>query len=426
MVGIFRLILVPIILGFVSVGYSADSASEKVDREPASSLQTKKEVANQGIQEPEAPTRLLNGEWRNKLSESGFDFEAFYFWNGFSDQNGGVQKGAAGFSVLDISMHFDFSKLMNWTGGSFHLVHHTHGGRMPGDYVGDAMGTNAYSPVYRPDSVVSQAFLKQVWGADDAFDFVLGIYDYSSEFFITDSSLIFMNNGFVFNPEVSPMGTAILSVYPYNAPGARFKWVINKAGYLMLASIHNRQDSGDSTKPSKLSQDEGNFNIIEAGYQQEVSTGVFNKYALGVWNHSKVAPKNDGSGEGKHNGLYLLADQHLNDKLALFVRLGAANKEIGYIARTIAAGLNYSGLFGEKDSLGLGVSQVNLNKIVFDQMLLADSEMTENEQVLELVYRNEVVPGIVIMPDLQMIKTPGFTKATKDATVATVRLELSF
>ncbi len=410
---------------FTKVRAAETSSANMGDREPASSIETKKEIANQGFpQSEEAPTRLIKGEWRDSLSNSGFDWEAFYFWNGVSNQSGGVKKGAAGFSALDINMHFDFEKMLGWAGGSFHLQHHSHGGQKPAEYVGDAIGVNGYAPVYGDDSVMAQAYIRQTW-ADGAWDFLLGRYDFSSEFFVTDSSLIFLSNAFIFNTEFAAPGSAEMPVYPYNAPAVRVKWVIEKAGYVMWGSARALEDQPDN-KPPKLGNDLGNFRILEAGMQSEVTKDVFNKFALGFWSYSKVFDKIDGSGSSTFDGHYFLMDYHFTESLAVFVRYGKANKDVTRVASSMASGINYSGVFSDKDSIGFGVSQANLGKPYVDASKAGGDDPADSEQVYELVYRNEFMPGVVLTPDFQIVKTPSMSKNTKDATVASVRLELSF
>ena len=398
-------------------------------REPASSLETKKTIANDQIQKEteETPTRLLNGQWRTSLSDSGFDFEAFYFFNGISNQSGGAKKGGVGISTLDTFLHFNFEKLLGWSGGSFLLQYHANGGEFINQYTGDLMGVNSYA-LSTNESLVSQAYLKQAWN-EGSSDLLFGLYDYSSEFFVTESSLIFMNNGFLLGAETYPPAPAALSVYPINAPAMRLRLAKENLGYILAgtgSSTARDPRFTNGTHP-RMGKDEGYFSILEAGLQSEFSKGVYHKLALGVWSLTNDFTKIDGSGaKAKDKGFYLLADYHIKDNLSGFARYGAANKDVASIDHTMSVGLNFAGVFAEKDQLGLGYAQTVLNSKSRQLRIDAGENLETSESAIELVYRIEPIAGFTVMPDLQKITNPSMSKDIKEATVASLRMELSF
>jgi carbohydrate-selective porin OprB len=401
-------------------------ASHSTGREPASSLETKKEIANQGISESdEPPSRLLNGEWRSVMTASGFDWEAFYFLNGVSNQSGGLKTGGLGFSTFDLMIHLDLEKTLSWTGGSLHLHHHTHNAKAsPSEYSGDFMGVNSYAPPDESDSFLSQAYFQQSW-ADGDLDAVMGLYDFSSEFFVTDSSLVFLNNGFLLGAEAYPpsTGSAALSVYPINGPAIRLKYVYDKQVYVMagMGSAVSRDPNFSNGTHPRMGKDEGNYQIVETGITQAAGDDMISKVAVGGWGFTNDFDKIDGSGEkARDTGMYAIVDYHITDSIAGFVRFGQASKVVADVIGSSAAGATYTGVFTEDDQFGFGFAQANRNTDILDDTLVA------TESVLELVYRIEPTPGVVITPDFQKISNPSWSKAITEATVASIRLELAF
>lgn len=391
-------------------------------REPAS---VAAELNREG---EEIPSRLWNPEWRTKLAESGFDWSAIYMWNGVSNQSGGAKKGEIGFSVFDVFLNFDFEKMLGWKGGSFHIQHHTHGGNDPEVYISDYSGVNDFSPPYDQDSIISQAYIQQTWG-EGSFDLLGGMYDLSAEFFVTDSSLNFLNNSFVIGSELTDPTPAELSVYPVNGPGIRFKWAQEKSFYFMAALMSGVARDPNYTMGThpRMGNEDGYYEIVEAGLQNESESKTINKYAIGVWAPSKKAQKLSNSAEEVSNwGAYLLLDHRLLKNTGVFARIGKSNSDVSAVDNTIAIGLNQANVFTEDDQFGFGVSQ---SFISASQRLARENSgehIASAETVIETFYRKELTSGLFLMPDLQFIKNPNMSKDTKDATVGSLRLQLTF
>lgn len=61
------------------------SAEQTTTRDPSSLLQSETNIASEGMAPAEAPSKLWAPEWRAQWGEKGIDWEAFVFWNGFSN-----------------------------------------------------------------------------------------------------------------------------------------------------------------------------------------------------------------------------------------------------------------------------------------------------------------------------------------------------
>lgn len=403
-------------------------AAEEPNREPASSLETKKEIADQGfIQNEQEPTRLIRGPWRQQLTDAGFEWDAFYFWNGISNHAGGLKKGAMGLSTFDIFLHVDFEKLLGWEGGSFHLHHHTNIGKSIGNYTGDLAGVNSYA-LPSEESLLSQAYLRQTWG-EGTWDWLLGLYDFSSEFAVTDSSLIFMNNGFLLGAEMYPPSPAGLSVYPINAMATRLRWVYEKSIYAMLgfASSTPRDPNFTNGTHPRVGSDEGYYQILELGLQSEYNKEILNKFAFGVWGFTNDFDEIGNAGKtDKDVGYYAVVDYHFTERLGAFFRLGQANKKVSTTESSAALGVNYSDLIVDGDQVGIGYAQTSMSAVERERLTQSGTSRAPSETVFELVYRIEPIPGVIIMPDFQKVFYPSMSKGVKDAVVSALRLELSF
>ena len=180
--------------------------------------------------------------------------------------------------------------------------------------------------------------------------------------------------------------------------------------------------------------------VAEAGCTPKAPEGVDgtpNKFAIGGWTYTKKMDDLvdiDGSGnpiKRRMEGVYLLSSYQIyNNKeaghdLGVFFRAGLAD------GNTARADWDYeTGIVGHgwvptrpDGEIALGFSQAH-NSDKYMQSVSGAAE--RNEYGFELYYRDKLMKGVSIQPDLQYIINPGTNPAVKDATVVGIRLDINF
>lgn len=315
---------------------------------------------------------------------------------------------------------------------------------------------NLEAPVNRTG--LFKAWLQQSF-LDDQASIRVGLYPIDSEFYVTDSSGVFLHPSFGMAAEAASFGSlAGPSIYPTSAYGARFRIDPDPAWYAMLAITRGIPTDRVATAGPNISwhNSSGSMLIGEFGFSP-VKAGLFNdrpsepakqgddfapisKVALGLWRFTPQYPQLiavDAAGEAlsaTHWGAYLLAEQSVyrvpesNRDVALFVRYGFTDGTTSPLAYSVSAGLSYRGPFAgrEKDTFGIAATRAHADPQGRIQ-LASDAGAalsSTNETVLEMTYRAQLAPGVVLQPVIQRVLNPGLYLA--NATVAGVRLQLAF
>jgi hypothetical protein len=129
------------------------------------------------------------------------------------------KRGGGYMGHVDLILQFDGEKLLGWQGGSAYLqLISNSGARVNLNYVGSLMGVdNIEAPVNR--SGIFQAWLQQSF-LDDKGSLRLGLYPIDSEFYVTDSSGVFLHPSFGMSAEAGDFGTLAGPRSTRPAPGA--------------------------------------------------------------------------------------------------------------------------------------------------------------------------------------------------------------
>ena len=187
---------------------------------------------------------------------------------------------------------------------------------------------------------------------------------------------------------------------------------------------------------------DGALLVAEAGFTPEAKNRAFGgKYSIGAWRYSdKLDDVRDVDGTGapvrrRSQGLYLLGEAPLyrakekgDEGLVGFVRLGFSDGDTTAFDHSWSAGVVYTGLIPGRDGgkLGFGISQASLSNKFRDASATAGTPVDSRETGFELTYRDEIVPGVALQPNLQYFINPGADPSLRDVLVLGLRLELSF
>lgn len=407
----------------------------------------------------------LTGDWggaRKRLFEAGMQADLLYTADYLYNTTGGVKRGGTYVGHADIILQFDGEKLFGWKGGSAYLqLISNSGGRPNLNYVGSLMGIdNLEAPVNR--SGIFKAWLQQSF-LDDKASVRVGLYPIDSEFYVTDSSGVFLHPSFGMAAEAANFGSlAGPSIYATSSYGARLRIDPDPAWYAMLAVTRGIPSDRIATAGPNISwqNSSGSMTIGEVGFSP-VKAGwlhdgpvsdekkgddkkgddfqPISKLALGAWRYTPQFPQLvavNAAGEpllAAHWGAYLLAEQTVyrvpesNRDLAAFVRYGFTDGTTSTLAYSVSVGLSSRGTFAsrEKDSFGIAVTRAHADPQGRAQLSESNGAplSSSDETALEVTYRAQMVPGVVVQPVVQRIVHPNLS--LPNSTVAGVRVQMA-
>lgn len=381
----------------------------------------------------------LTGNWggaRDTLSEAGVDVELTYKADVWGNISGGEKKGSRFLDNLDAIMTVDGGKLFNSPGTTM-LVHllNNDGGEPDGDLVGSAQGIDNIE-VGTATGKLYQAWIQQN-AFDDKLSVLAGLYDLNSEFYVTDSSLLFLHSTYGIGTEVSQTGVNGPSIFPFTSAGVRVR--VNPTDNTYIQAVALDGVPGDPNDPHGTHIDfnsgDGLLWVGEAGYTFGNSESPTGKLAFGGWYYTTESDDVDSNKLTKHhnNGVYMVGEHQLyhtkdGKDLTGFIHFGFADKDVNQFDYAWSTGLVYTGLIpGRDDSqLGFGVAGAHSSSKYRDASLVGGTRLDVAETALELTYRDSITPWMAIQPDVQYIINPGTDKTLNNATVIGTRLEISF
>jgi porin len=139
----------------------------------------------------------LSGDWgglRTRLEESGVKIAFEYWTNLAGNPVGGERQGFTYTDSLNLSVDFDFERLLAWKGGALHFTFTSrHGSSLSQNDIGNIF---TVQQIYGPTETdrLTQLTLEQSF-AGGVFDVVAGRYP-ASDFATSPLYCVFMNNGF--------------------------------------------------------------------------------------------------------------------------------------------------------------------------------------------------------------------------------------
>lgn len=387
----------------------------------------------------EEETRLTKnwGGARKKLSELGVDLALLYKGNWVGNWSGGLEKKNTHLGNIDFRTSLDAEKLIHWKGATFFMYVLSDYGGDPSRFVGDLQVTNNTETAADYSTKLYELWYQQLFH-EERISLLLGIHDFNSEFYVTESAGLFLNSSFGVGKELSQTGYNGPSIFPNTSPAARIRVEPSKDYYLQWGAFE--QKSGDFNDPRGTHI---NFNAKDgwlmasefARLRGKVDTQQLPaKYALGVWTYTLPFDHLvDKTSDGKpvkdiSAGAYLMADQNITDQIAVFMRYGIAASTVNRVASCWSAGVLVTGPIPgrTKDRLGLGFTQAKNGPEYLQNQKDAGILTTDSEKAIELTYRFELIPGIAVQPDFQYVLDPNTNPSIPAATVATLRLELNF
>ncbi|MFZ5522658.1 MAG: carbohydrate porin [Pseudomonadota bacterium] len=412
---LFGLIL---LLGFCSFSAGAD----EVPASPVEGSGSKVTSSDYGD--------TLFGDWgekRGAMSENGYDWEIVYKLDLFSKVTSSNQTGCIGHTPfrcfknygldnLDIKLSLDGEKIAGIKGSSALLyILSNHGGKpvVQGDHTAGL--DNIETPEGANTIKLYQAWIQQTF-LDERLSILAGLYDLNSEFYATESSSMFIQPVYGIGAEMAGTGQNGPSVFPTASFGIRAK--AEFSGYYLQAVVLDGVP-GDPNNPHgthvQFNKGDGALDVIEGAIPlSDAENAHDNKLALGVWQYTAsfddLVDLDISSNPVKriNHGYYALIEKVLRYKpggnegsINGFVRAGRADGNTTQFDLAWSTGLVFSGPFAgrEQDQLGIAYAQERNG----DKWRIYSGNPIVFEKSMELTYRYQATPGLVLQPLAQYL-----------------------
>ncbi|HCI14823.1 MAG TPA: hypothetical protein DFK12_13030 [Gallionellaceae bacterium] len=385
---------------------------------------------------PDWKADTLTGDWgRSSLCEKGVTVELTHKSDLLNNVAGGIARGGAVLMNSEAAVGFDLDKLAGLGGASAFVQYHVQHGNQTRDFNGSYVGS--FAGVSNIETGTSTGQFYQAWlqqnFANDSISLLAGLYAVDSEFYVTDTSGLFLQPPYGMSAEMAQTGRNGPPVFPMGALGLRLKYTGD--GYYAQAAVTDGVPGNPNNAHGtqvRFDQGDGTLAVAEFGYTPEAAEGQYNKAAIGLWRYTARAADLDPAVANLHRdqGAYVIAERTLMAEqgdaaqgLSGFVRYGFVNKNVYQADWSGSIGLNYQGLFDGRDADAAGIAVTTSNASA-KYRLLNGSESSET--VVELTYRAQLQSWLALQPSLQYIANPNMDPTLKDAWVVGFRIEASF
>ena len=337
--------------------------------------------------------------------------------------DGGEDPGFEVPARYDLGVVLDTAAAGWWNGGLFHMSLMGTSGGSPSRRIGDLQ---TVSSVDAPNTFkLYSAYIEQAFG--DLFALLLGLHDLNTEFYVLDSSGLFLNSSFGNGPEISQVNP---SIFPTTAPTARLRASLPVRGGYLLAAVYDGVP-GNPHDPYgthiEFAAGDGVLAIVESGVS-DPAAGY--KLGLGVWHHTATFDDVAGRSRNKNTGGYVIGERTLADGSSVwpatrvFAQIGLAQSDRNQLSSYFGAGATWLGLAPGRpdDVLGLAVAHARQS----DRFIARYAGAERAETAIELTYLATLSDHLAFQPDLQFVIEPGADGRSGHAWVLGARVMLSF
>lgn len=399
---------------------------------------------------PKWNEQTLTGDWdgrRADLYNRGIDIGITHKSDVLSDVSGGKQRGTEWEGHTEARVTLDLDKMLGWDATTVFLHYHSDlGAKFNRDYVGGFVGVDNIEVVKNSAQFFHAWIQKNLF--KDSLSLKAGIYPIDSEFYVTDTSDVFLQPPYGMANEFAQAGRNGPPIFPVGTPAVRLKLTSPGKNFYLLAALTNGLPGNLKNHDGPGIVIDGSLKVIELGYTPQVvqpetdaantaeAAEIFNKTAIGFWRFSsRFDDLTDLDAAGNpvrrnSQGAYMLTEHslyiepgHPSQGLSGFFRLGFASADINQADWTGSVGLRYHGLLPGRDDDIAGIS-VTVNHASDKFKLLHNAKSCETDY--ELVYRGQIKPWLALQPDLQYIVGPGMNRTIKNAWILGFRTEVAF
>ena len=391
---------------------------------------------------PDWNADTLSSDWggaRASLYDKGITVKLTHKSDMLTNASGGISRGSVWLANSEAAVNMDMGKLVGWDAVTAFFQYHVQHGNQSKDFNGTYVGSFAGVDNIETGTSTGQFF--QAWlqknSADDSLSVLAGLYAIDSEFYVTETSGLFLQPPYGMSAEMAQTGQNGPPVFPVGALAVRAKYT--SSGYYIQGVVADGVP-GNPNNPHgtqiRLDKGDGSLVVVELGANTSGEGKSFNKTAVGLWRYSARANDLvdvDALGNPlrrSDRGFYVLAERTLhaeqNDPaqgLSGFVRFGTVNKDVYQTDWSGSLGLRYQGLLDGRDDDTAGVAVTTSHASgKYRQLNASDS----SETVVEITYRAQLQPWLAVQPMVQRIFNPNMNTFLRDVWVAGVRFEVAF
>jgi porin len=368
------------------------------------------------------------------LNDRGIAIEAVLTSDFLYNARGGAERDGAILGNFDLTFELDTQRAGGWRNGTFFLyaLGNWNSGGLISDIVGDLQVT---SNIQASSAVrLYEAWYEHHFAAD-RLSLLFGLHDFNSEFDAIEYGSMFINSSFGISADIAQ---TVPSIFPSTALALRVRAQPTEDSYL-LAGVYDGKpgDPYDSRRTTiKLTKDDGVFAALEGGLAHgEAGRSDYYKLGVGTWLQTAQVENFDGEFHDRNFGVYLIGEKTLFTEadgaqgLGAFVQFGYADENRNRLAYYWGAGLRYVGLISgrDRDEAGLAVASAwNGGEFIRYSRDAASTPIERTETVIEAAYRAEILPGLILQPDVQFIINPSMDPELDNALQVGIRLEMSF
>lgn len=370
----------------------------------------------------------------NEPEEKFFSWEAYFKSHYLRNVHGGVRVEDANINYLDLKAELNLNKF-SWLKGYKGFVNVVNkSGNTFSEHVGDVqVSSNIEAPTM---FFLYQAWIEKLY-LENTISLLAGLMEVNTDFYVTDSSVLFLNSSFGIGAEISGSGVNGSSTYPYTSLGVRAKIDFPNKVYALWGVLDGVPGNPNRAKSNSVKWDsaEGLMMITEIGTTSQVKASkedsVFSKFGVGVWGYTQsfdnIDPNADEPAEGNY-GMYLLFDKTTSPRFSYFLRSGYANREVSTVMLNTSVGFNLRAPFSfvnEEDVLGFGITDAVFSPgYIRDQSLQNGTSFETHEVATELTYRFKIWKDIALQPDYQFVITPSGNPTIPTAHIVALQLEI--
>jgi len=271
-----------------------------------------------------------------------------------------------------------------------------------------------------------------------------GLYAVDGEFYVTDSSGLFIHPAQGIGTDLGQTGLNGPSIFPVTSMGIRVLAEPVPELYLMGAVVDAVPGDPDDPRGTHVILDEGDgaLGIVEAGWRfpDTLEQSLPGKIAVGGYAYSEEfddlldVDVNGDPITRDARGFYVMAERAiLRDPAnpargpSVFVRYGHADPDIHQFGHAVTAGVTWQGPFAARadDIVGFGIAAATTGDKFRQAAATAGEPAATAEIAYEWSYLAPVNEWLVVQPDVQYIQYTG-DGDIDDALVAGLRIEISY
>lgn len=398
------------------------------------------------------------GGLRTALGNYGVTLSITDSENLLGNYTGGIKNGTTMQGVTTGTLELDTDKAFGWQGGTFHVsALQIHGRSLSSTYLGNLQAANG-------NEAENTTRLWELW-YDQAFDysradFKIGQQSIDNEFMVSQYSGLFVNTmaGWPLIPSDDLYGGG--PAYPLSSLGARIQFKPQDNQAILFGVFDDNPGGGSFSDDTQMLDNHGTkFNLntgalIIGEYQYSINQpvvgdvttnpgqtqGLPGTYKIGFWYDTGWFPDQrytTSSGDPvMHHGnysFYAVADQTIWQSTVnnartvnLFGRIMGAPDPQNMIDFFANGGITMTAPLPGRDNdqagidFGIGKVSSRLQGAERDQ----GQKPQTTEGLVELTYQAQVLPWLIVQPDLQYVFNPGAGVPNPNDPIHNIRNEL--